>query len=185
MHPADVAAHVGDSVATMAAQLAARPELRAGAARLENDVQCYIPVTVSQRTSLQHTFASSLVLPGGGGIQTVFRVPDLSPSAKHDRDLVLHLDLTNYDADPPAADLLLPDRSPLPPDQWPKSLDGQGIVPSHPDYARPFFCRRGLREYHLHPQHEDDPWDKHREELALHAVVIEILHDLQTRLVLR
>jgi hypothetical protein len=185
MHPADVADYVGDAVATLIAHLADAPDLRAGVPQLENDVHCYIPITVSERATVEHAVPSNLVLPGGIGIQTVFRVPDLAASSKRDRELVLHLDLTGYDADPPTAELLLPDRAPLPPEQWPKSTDGQGIVASHPDYPRPFFCRRGLREYHSHPQHEDDPWDRHREELPLYAVVREVLHDLQTRLVLR
>lgn len=185
MHPADVADYVGDAVATLAEHLAAAAELRAGNPQLEDEVQCYIPITVSERALVEQAVPSDLVLPGGGGIQTIFRVPDLAASAKRDRGLVLHLDLTGYDAHPPTAELLLPDRSPLPPEQWPKSTDGQGVVASHPDYPRPFFCRRGLREYHTHPQHEDDPWDLHREALPLYAVVAEILHDLQTRLVLR
>lgn len=89
------------------------------------------------------------------------------------------MELNGYDSLPPTAELLLPDRSPLPPSDWPKSIGGQGIVHDSKDYGRPFFCRRGLREYHSHSQHEDDPWDAYREHLALHQIVMELLRDMR------
>lgn len=182
MHPADVADHVAGAVAELAMRLAADVQLRAGEPLLERDVHCYIPVTLTERAMIQAPVATSLLHPSGAGIQFVYQVPDLG-APRVDRDVLLYLDLTDFDADPPTAELLAPDRRPLPGEQWPKSLDGQGIVRDHAVYGRPFFCRRGVREYHEHPQHEDDPWDAHREGLPLHAIVTEILADLQTRLV--
>lgn len=107
------------------------------------------------------------------------RVIELTPPRTVGR--VLALNLTQYDAQPPTAELLDAARRPLPPEAWPREFGPQGIVPEHPLFRRPFFCRRGLREYHTHFQHEDDPWDRHREGLPLHAVVVELLHDLGVR----
>lgn len=51
----------------------------------------------------------------------------------------------------------------------------------HPMYHRPFFCRRGLREYHSHEQHEEDPWAAWRDALSLRTIVLELLGDLRVR----
>lgn len=120
-----------------------------------------------------------LVARPGEGSLVPQRVVDLS--RKVTRSLILHMECDNFDAQPPTAELLDVDGNPLPATQWPQDLAGGGIVGAHPQYPRPFFCRRGLREYHTHPQHEDDPWDGHREGLALHALVLELLHDLGER----
>ncbi|HEX8092821.1 hypothetical protein [Jatrophihabitans sp.] len=182
MHPADVAEHVAASVEVLRERLSERPELGAGTAVLEDDVRLYIPFTVRVRQMVDTAVPSSLLGPGGVNLAFGARVVLLG-APPEERALLLAMDLTDYDAQPPTAELLLPDRSPLPATQWPKSLDGQGVVPGHRDYDRLWFCRRGLREYHTHHEHEDDPWDRHREGLALHSVVEELLHEFSTRFI--
>jgi hypothetical protein len=176
MHPEDVAEFVAESVGVLAEKLQQNPEL-GGPPHLEG-TKLYIPFLKMERTLIRHAVDTGLVGPGGGGVSVVHQVPLLGQPPTT-RELILHLDLADYDGQPPTAELLLPDRSQLPAPEWPKSIHGQGIVASHKDYGRPFFCRRGLREYHSHPQHEDDPWDKYREHLALHQIVIELLDGLR------
>lgn len=176
MHPEDVAEFVEESVGVLAEKLQSTPEL--GDTPVLEGVKLYVPFVKLERTLVQHALDTGFVLPGGGGVTMVHQVPLLGqpPTARH---LILNLDLTDFDSQPPTAELLLPNRAPLPAEEWPKSIRGQGIVHGHKDFARPFFCRRGLREYHSHPQHEDDPWDKYREHLALHQIVIELLDGLR------
>ncbi|MGI5180132.1 hypothetical protein ACQEVZ_27780 [Dactylosporangium sp. CA-152071] len=174
MHPADVAEYVTESVEVLRDRLRQHPGLTADEPVLEDATRLYIPFAKTDRQLVAQAVLSTLVLPGGQPTAFVFQVPLLgAPPAT--RNLVLHMDLTDYDGQPPTAELLRVDRTPLPPGEWPKSLVERGIVRDHKNYARPFFCRRGLREYHSHPEHEDDPWDRHREELPLHALVIELL----------
>lgn len=182
MHPADVADHVADSVAVLRDRLAERPELRAGSPLVDGDVHLFIPFTLLVRQVVDAALPSGLVAPGGENIAVASRVVLLG-APPEERPLLLAFELDDYDAQPPTAELLLPDRSPLPPEQWPKSLNWQGVIQGHPNYDRPWFCRRGLREYHSHPQHEDDPWDLHREALPLHSVVEELLGDLSRRFI--
>lgn len=182
MHPDDVREYVEEQVAELRARVEAAPELRVSSIELDG-VQLRVVFEKDERPKLQHSIGSQLVAPGGQGIVFQYEVPDLSRRVQ--RALILALDCTDVDGQPPTAELLLPDGAPLPPAQWPTDLSRQGIVHGHPDYPRPFFCRRGLREYHSHPQHEDDPWDCHREGLPLYTLVLELLHDLQTRWILQ
>jgi hypothetical protein len=180
VHPADVAEYVADSVQALRERLRACPGLLANEPVLEHGTDLYIGFVKIERRLLRQAVSIGLEVPGGGTALRVHQVPDLGvPPVR--RELILRMDLTDYDGQPPTAELLLPDRSPLPAEQWPKELGNQGIVRGHPEYGRPFFCRRGLREYHSHPRHEDDPWDRHREELTLHALVLELLLDLRDR----
>jgi hypothetical protein len=107
------------------------------------------------------------------------RIPILGRSRT--RRLILRLGLDSFDLLAPTATLLAEAGDPLPAAQWPTSFAGGGIVTDHPVYHRPFFCRRGLREYHTHPQHEDDPWAAWRDALPLHAIALELLGDLRVR----
>lgn len=182
MHPADVAEYVAESVAILRDRLGERPQLRAGSPELERDVYLFVPFTLLTRQVVDAVLPSGLVAPGGADLAVANRVVLLG-APPVERPLLLALQLDDYDAQPPTAELLLPDRSPLPAAQWPKSLNGQGVISGHPDYDRPWFCRRGLREYHSHPQHEDDPWDLHREELPLHSVIEELLSELSRRFI--
>lgn len=178
MHPEDVAAYVAECVDVLRERLAARPDL--GGQPLLESTKLIIPFEKEERPLVDHAVDTGLVLPGGQNLPKILRVPLLGQPLVS-RQLLLAMDLTDYDGQPPTAELLLPDRSPLPPAEWPKSINGQGIVLGHKDYGRPFFCQRGLREYHSHPQHEDDPWDKYREHLALHQLVFELLGGLRNK----
>lgn len=180
MHPADVAEHVADAFAVLRDRLAEHDELCSSPPVIEDDVKLYLPFDKIERQLVEEPLNTGFTMPDGSSAQFLHRVPLLG--TRTTRPLLLHMDLTDFDGHPPTAELLLPDRSPLPQSDWPKSLGGQGIVvDGHPDYERPFFCRRGLREYHSHPWHEDDPWDKHREALTLDAIVLELLHDLRSK----
>lgn len=169
MHPGDVAEFVADSVEELKQQLQRHPQLRVNDVLLEGDVHLYIGLVVETKRMTQD---APFVL--------AYNVPVVGAPAT-DVPLILYLELTDFDGQPPTAELLQTDRSPLPPDQWPKALGQQAVIPQHRDFSRPFFCRPGLREFHTHPQHEDQPWDKYREGFSLSAIVIDLLFLLQDR----
>lgn len=181
MHPHDVAAEVGRAVADLERQLEAQPDLHVTAVDLDDDL--FVKITFEQlpiyKTELSPV-APQLFLPNGQLGQRLAAVPMLG-TATPARPLVLGLELDGWDSQPPTANLFLPDGTPLPRADWPKSFDGQGIVDGHRLFDRPFFCRPGTREFHTHHQHGDEPWDRYRETLALHQIVIQILEDLDTR----
>lgn len=69
------------------------------------------------------------------------------------------LDCADFDAEPPSVDMVdLETHERLPIEQWlpgvPHSL--------HPVTGRPFVCIQGTAEYHSHPSHTNDPWDRYR-----------------------
>ena len=181
MHPADVLDFVTIEVAELERRLEDRSDLGVAAVQQDNVV---IDLAVDiVRYATANAGAVSGLLAGQAGIRvrTVFgRVPVIGSSTP-DR-LVVRIDCTNFDATPPAVDLLATDREPLPEEQWPRGiLSPGGIVARRREDGRPFICRRGLRAYHDHPQHADDPWDLHREGTRLADIVIGVLDDLKTR----
>jgi len=130
---------------------------------------------------VQAIMPSQLLGPGGGGVQFDVSVPDLG-ARPVTREVILKMGCDDFDGQPPTAELLRDDASPLPPDEWPRDLADQGIVRGHQIYGdRPFFCRPGLREFHTHPQHEDEPWDRYREALPLSQIALGLLVDLRKR----
>lgn len=179
MHPDDVADYVVEQVDWVRERLADHPELRVSAVELEDDVKLYITFTKIERPRVSAITPPRLLGPGKAPIAFQYTGIDLSRTTE--RELMLHCDCGDFDGQPPTAALMRPDRTPLPADQWPKDLTGQGIVHDHPDYRRPFFCRPGLREFHTHPQHEDQPWDRYRESMSLSRIIIPLLDDLQHR----
>ena len=182
MHPDDVAELVTAEVARLRERLSDAPQLRVTEVSL-NGLSLDVKFEKDEHPRVRHQLPSALQAPGGQQFGLVYEVPDLG-RVEH-RTMVLHLECEDFDGQPPTAELRRPDGTALPDNEWPSDLSRQGVVHGHPDYPRPFFCRRGLREFHSHPQHEDDPWDKHREGLRLHQLVLELLHDLQTRWTLR
>lgn len=182
MHPADVAEHVAVSVDLLRERLARRPELLASEPFLESAIDLFIPFTLRTRATVTTAIPSGLVAPGGQRFGSPQRIVDLA-ARPVETPLLLAMELADYDGQPPTAELLLPDRSPLPKEQWPGSLNWQGVILEHHKYDRPWFCRPGLREYHTHPQHDDDPWDAHREGLPLHTLVENLLDDLTRRFI--
>lgn len=182
MHPRDVAEHVQASVAAVSDRLARRKELGVSAVDLEGDTDLFVHFT-STVWSLGVAQARHVNAEGRVTISNSIGV-DLSARQRVER--VLHFGLEDYDSQPPTANLLDTHRHLLPLASWPKDDRGvAGVVAEHPEFRRPFFCRPGLREYHTHFQHEDDPWDRHREGLALHETVIGLLDDFRLRWVLR
>lgn len=181
MHPLDVADLLRQEVERLGDQIAQEAALRAEAPVLALEPSPTITVAFAkvERARLQETVPLGMLGPGGGALARQVQGIDLS--SKTERRLILQLGCEDYDGQPPTAQLLSSDGTPLPAEQWPKDLIRQGIIDGHRDYNRPFFCRPGLREYHTHPQHEDDPWDRHREALRLHAITLNLLHDLQAR----
>jgi hypothetical protein len=178
MHPSDVEQYVAESVAVLRDRVAARRDLNV------------VEVALVTPTDLHVRFVRSNVGVSGPGLlrdpvsgRTYLQptvLPDLS--RRRQEELVLHCDLVDYDSQPPTADLLDAQLRPLPAGRWPRDLfGGRGVDPRHPTYGRPFFCRPGLREFHEHFHHEDDPWDLYREGLALHETVIGLLGDFKER----
>ncbi len=45
------------------------------------------------------------------------------------------------------------------------------VIPKHPETGRPFLCMRFIREFHIHPQHTNDPWVWCRSEFRLPYVL--------------
>ena len=178
MHPDDVAEHVADSVAELQRQIETRPDLAVTSVGLVAPFDLRIAFEKKVWPVLMHQHRN---VDGYTGEVTVHAAPYVQLTAPSTVQRILRCELDDYDLRPPTAELLDADGRPLPADQWPREIGRQGIVRDHPDYKRPFFCRRGLREYHSHFQHEDDPWDRHREGLALHSVVVELLADLRLR----
>jgi hypothetical protein len=179
MHPADVAAFVADRADDLRHKVASYQELGVTRISVEDSVQLYITFMKEDHRVVQQAVPSGVFGARGEQIHRMFEVP-LIGAPKATRELILHMDCTDFDSVPPAANLLLPDRTQLPDDQWPAIGPG-GIIRGHRDYNRPAFCRRGLREYHSHVQHEDDPWDRYREGLSLSAIALSLLDDLKYR----
>ena len=181
MHPVDVKEYLRESVDELKARLETLPDLHVVQVDLE-DFDLYVATEVRRWGSIQVTETSRLLI-GGAPLQRHLNIPDLGRMSS-EQGFLLHLDCTNFDGDPPAAQLLSPDRSPLPAAKWPHDPTGRGIVHGDPYWGRPFFCRPGLREYHRHPQHEDDAWDRHREGASLAGIAIGLLSDLTSRWIL-
>lgn len=179
MHPDLVREYVAASYSELRARLDDAEELRVTNLALEDDVRLFIGFTHAERPVVDHALAGGIVGPNGLPIAKTVQVPLLGTTPK-ERDLVLCMDFDDFDFQPPSAELLLPDRSPLPDPEWPAVGRG-GIVRGHPSLTRPWFCRRGLREYHSHPQHEDDPWDRYREGSSMANIVCDLLRELTSR----
>ena len=181
MHPDDVAERVADEVETLRARLAAAPELRASEPHLIDRFELRVAFTrVAFRAVLPVALPARISCPHCPPGQALMRVVP-AKVGRFERELVLRSFCDNYDGQAITAELLLPNGDPLPDHEWPKTLGREAIIRGHEEYDRPFFCRRGLREYHSHPQHEDNPWDAHRERIRIYHVVLELLRDLQTR----
>jgi hypothetical protein len=179
MHPEDVAELVQSEFGDLQARLAAS-DLPVGTATLIAPTKIEIEFTARQQEF--EMVGVGLALPGqdlGQFQQQGRRVPLIGRSSP--RELVLAVGCDNWDGTPPSAELLRPDRTPLPAAEWPQDSIGRGIAIGHPEYARKFFCRPGFREYHSHPIHKDDPWDTHREGFSLAAILLGLLDDLAHR----
>lgn len=91
--------------------------------------------------------------------------PGVAPEA------VVLLDGPRYNADPLSLTVVDLNGEPLPADRWPRGL----FHSQHPVLQRPFACLRGLLEYHTHPSHVDDSWDRYRNSIRLVNLVGHIM----------
>lgn len=173
--------------------IAERPELQVQHAELD-DLDIFLTVSVATNASapitpevaLSLAGEKRLIVPAGPGHETalLFGVPQSVPllGQKTVRDVLLRVGCDGFNGRPPLAELLRPDdRSRLPDDEWPREPAGQGIVQAHPIYGRKFFCRPGLREFHVLDQHADNPWDAIRESSTIGWIVVSLLGELHTR----
>lgn len=180
MHPSIVRAFVSASVDDLRSRVGARPELRVAAIDLDLDrLELDVEFDHDEHETEVVPVASPLLLPGGQQLTRQQNIPILGRSRTRRLDLRFGLD--GYDLLAPTAELRDEHRQPLPASTWPTAVAGGGIVNDHPLFKRPFFCRRGLREFHTHEQHEDTPWAAWRDGLPLHAIVLELLEDLRVR----
>ena len=183
MHPEDVAQFVAESAERLRDVLGANPDLAVGPIELRDRTRLFVPYTAQIRESAT---AERMRLAPAAGIEMALTrsVPIIGSARPVAR--ILYLGCTNWDGDPPFVDLLDEQEQKLPREQWPKDPDQQGIVHGHPRFGPgPFFCRPGTLQFHTHPQHEDEPWDRFRPTMPLDQIVVELLRDLTSRWILR
>jgi hypothetical protein len=79
---------------------------------------------------------------------------------------------SGYDAEAPSFAMVDPaSREPLPIERW-----TPGVPHSvHPSTGLPFVCLQGIAEYHTHPSHLDDSWDRYRFRFRLPQTVVRLL----------
>jgi hypothetical protein len=177
MHPEEVAALVAVEFGDLRGRLQERSDGRIR--RVDLPAPTLITVEFSARVYASELVAvPGVLLPAAGGFQQpARRVPILG--AVEETPLTLVVSCDGWDGRPPECDLRRPDGSE--PQDWPKGTTNGGIAHGHPSYPRPFFCRPGTREFHTHPVHEDEPWDKYREGYTLDGIVGGLLEDLINR----
>jgi hypothetical protein len=67
----------------------------------------------------------------------------------------------NWDQEPPSLSLYDPETGEeLPWSKWPQGVWSAGNA--HPVTGKPFLCLAGIREYHIHSSHLNDPWSNYR-----------------------
>lgn len=114
-----------------------------------------------------------IVLPQGAKL--LVEVPSLAA-----RSFKARFDLTDYDLRAPSVEI----RDPWTDDLLQYATMFRAIefeqerkahvvlLGDHPNTHKPFFCFRGIREYHEHPQHSGDEWLLYREEMSLFSIVM-------------
>jgi hypothetical protein len=181
VHPDDVAECVAEEVELLRTRLIDAPDLHAAEPELRDRFELRVPF---KKIGHRGGFVAEIPARMSDALgEPAMRVVKLIPVrvGRVERDLVLRCFCDDYDGQAITAELLLPNGQELPGNEWPRTLGREAIIHGHEDYDRPFFCRRGLREYHSHPQHEDNPWDAHREMIRIYDIVPELIRDLQTR----
>jgi hypothetical protein len=94
------------------------------------------------------------------------------PRGRDGNPATFDLDCSQFDAQPISVDMVTNEtHESLPMDQWtpgvPHSL--------HPVTGRPFVCLQGIAEYHSHPSHVADSWDRYRTTYRLPQLVRRLL----------
>ena len=99
---------------------------------------------------------------------------------RRESTIVAALDCVQYNTDPPSLAFFANCEAivELPYEQWPKGI---GIVQRHPKTGKPFLCRPGIREFHTHVQHGDEPWDKYRGRVRPRDLLLQLARDLRLK----
>jgi len=85
---------------------------------------------------------------------------------------IFRLDCSNFDALPPSVAMVDENmQTELNNEQWTAGVP-HGI---HPITGKPFVCLQGVAEYHNHPSHLDDSWDRYRNRYRLRQTIIGLL----------
>ena len=148
---------------------------------LEERFDLYVGMRIKRRQAIDVVTAGGPMFLNEG--KWIMQVPLLgAPTAE--QNVLVHFDCAGFDSQAPTAELMDEHRVLLPDNAWPQDLKGGGVVFGHPDYPRAYFCRPLLREYHTHPEHADNSWDKHREGTTLHGIVVSLLGALHERWIL-
>lgn len=85
---------------------------------------------------------------------------------------LFRLGCARFDADPPSVAMLDPEtREEFPHERWAPGVSSG----ANPATQRPFVCLQGVAEYHSHPSHTSDAWDKYRYRFRLPQTVRRLL----------
>ncbi len=105
-------------------------------------------------------------------------VPDLGRRSTATIVAVLRCD--HYDTNPPSLGFVTDwdAEHDLPFVQWPKGI---GMIHQHYATGKPFLCRPGVREFHAHIQHGDQPWDRYRGNVRPRDILHDLARDLRTK----
>ena len=179
MHPDDVAELVAEQVTELRRQVADLPQLGVTDITVVGQVDVRISLPLRLLESQVAQAVDGLSLPGQ---PRLYNVPILGRYQQ--RPVIVRMVADGFDSQPPTAELWDQQAQPLSPELWPREASGGGIVGGYSLYPRPFFCRPGLREFHDHPEHENEPWDKYREGFTLHGIALGLLNDLGVRWVM-
>ena len=86
---------------------------------------------------------------------------------------LFRIDCRGFDARPPSVAMVSPfTEEVLPIEQW-----TAGVPHSiHPLTRKPFVCIQGTAEYHTHPSHLADSWDRYRNRFRIPQLIRALLH---------
>ena len=114
-------------------------------------------------------------LQGVPGVRVWREATDVLVAFNRDRSErpgLFRLSCNRFDAEPPSVAMLDPvSRDELPLEAW-----TSGVPHSvHPVTNKPFVCLQGVAEYHSHPSHTSDDWDRYRNRFRLAQTVRRLL----------
>lgn len=93
-------------------------------------------------------------------------------SDRNGRPGVFRLDCDLFDASPPGVAMVDTETG----EELPLASWTPGVPHSlHPVSGKPFVCIQGTAEYHTHPSHVDDAWDKYRARFRLRQTIARLL----------
>lgn len=93
-------------------------------------------------------------------------------SGRDGKTSAFRLECAEYDAQPPGVGMVDAESlDELPHERWTPGVS-HGI---HPSTGKPFVCLQGVAEYHIHPSHTDDSWDRYRSKYRLRETIKSLL----------